>query len=56
VELPLAQHAFDVMASIRCRHTTMGAVRFLEGIRAGRAGPEGDRGDAAVADRRDLTR
>jgi len=32
-ELPRAQHAFDVLASIRCRHTTMGAVRFLEGIR-----------------------
>ena len=31
VELPRAQHAFDVLASIRCRHTTMGAVRFLEG-------------------------
>ena len=37
VELPRAQHAFDVLASIRCRHTTMGAVRFLEGVRA-RAG------------------
>jgi acetyl esterase/lipase len=37
VELPRAQHAFDVLASIRCRHTTMGAVRFLEGMRA-RAG------------------
>ncbi len=34
VELPRAQHAFDVLASIRCRHTTMGAVRFLEGMRA----------------------
>jgi acetyl esterase/lipase len=33
VELPAAQHAFDVLASIRCRHTTMGAVRFLEGMR-----------------------
>jgi acetyl esterase/lipase len=33
VELPRAQHAFDVMASIRSRHTTMGAVRFLEGMR-----------------------
>ena len=33
VELPGAQHAFDVLASIRCRHTTMGAVRFLEGMR-----------------------
>jgi acetyl esterase/lipase len=35
VELPRAQHAFDVLASIRCRHTTMGAVRFLEAVRAG---------------------
>ena len=33
VELPRAQHAFDVLASIRCRHTTMGAVRFLEAMR-----------------------
>jgi acetyl esterase/lipase len=37
VELPRAQHAFDVLASIRCRHTTMGAVRFLEAMRT-RAG------------------
>jgi len=35
VELPLAQHAFDILASIRCRHTTMGVVRFLEGVRVG---------------------
>ena len=34
VELPRAQHAFDVMASIRSRHTTMGAVQFLEGMRS----------------------
>jgi acetyl esterase/lipase len=34
VEVPRAQHAFDVMASIRSRHTTMGAVQFLEGMRA----------------------
>ncbi len=34
VELPRAQHAFDVMVSIRSRHTTLGAVRFLEGIRS----------------------
>ena len=37
-ELPGAQHAFDVMASIRCRHTTMGVVRFLESMRARAAG------------------
>lgn len=34
VELPSAQHAFEVMASIRSRHTTLGSVRFLEGVRA----------------------
>ncbi len=33
-ELPCAQHAFDVLVSIRCRHTTMGAVRFLERVRS----------------------
>jgi acetyl esterase/lipase len=33
VELPRTQHAFDVLASIRCRHTTEGAFRFLEAIR-----------------------
>ncbi len=47
VELPRAQHAFDVLASIRCRHTTMGAVRFLEAmrVRAGTGRPRrvGDR-------------
>jgi acetyl esterase/lipase len=32
-ELPRAQHAFEVLASIRSRHTTMGAVRFLEAMR-----------------------
>ena len=36
VELPGGQHAFDVLASIRCRHTTRGAVHFLEAMRAGR--------------------
>ena len=34
VELPCAQHAFDVLASIRCSHTSVGAVRFLEGVRS----------------------
>ncbi len=48
VELPRAQHAFDVLASIRCRHTTMGAVRFLEGMRArSTAGPAAQEGPAA---------
>jgi acetyl esterase/lipase len=46
VELPSAQHAFEVMASIRSRHTTMGAVQFLEGVRAGStAGRPGATGD-----------
>jgi len=34
LELPRAQHAFDVLLSIRSRNTTLGAVRFLEGVRA----------------------
>jgi acetyl esterase/lipase len=34
VELPRTQHAFDILASIRCRHTTMGAVQFLDSVRA----------------------
>jgi len=34
LELPGAQHAFDVVLSIRSRHTTLGTVRFLEGIRS----------------------
>ncbi len=29
-ELPLAQHAFDVMASLRCQATTSGVADFLE--------------------------
>ena len=34
LELPCAQHAFDVLASVRTRHTTLGVVRFLEAVRA----------------------
>jgi len=34
LELPRAQHAFEVMVTIRSRHATLGAVRFLEGIRS----------------------
>jgi acetyl esterase/lipase len=33
VELPMAQHAFDVMASPRCSATTLGVVAFLETVR-----------------------
>ena len=47
VELPRAQHAFDVLASIRCRHTTMGAVRFLEGMRARAGSPDAQAGAGA---------
>jgi acetyl esterase/lipase len=32
-ELPLAQHAFDVLASLRCRATTSGVGDFLDGAR-----------------------
>ena len=33
-ELPLAQHAFDVLASLRCQATTSAVADFLEGARA----------------------
>ncbi len=36
-ELPLAQHAFDVLASLRCQATSVGVVAFLDAIRAARA-------------------
>ena len=55
VELPRTQHAFDVLASIRCAHTTMGAVRFLErscgpGIATlGRAPPDREGGRAVCS-------
>jgi acetyl esterase/lipase len=32
-ELPLAQHAFDVLASLRCQATTAGVAAFLEAAR-----------------------
>jgi acetyl esterase/lipase len=32
-ELPLAQHAFDVLASLRCQATTAGVVAFLQAAR-----------------------
>jgi acetyl esterase/lipase len=37
-ELPLAQHAFDVLASLRCQATTVGVVAFLDAVRAARRG------------------
>jgi acetyl esterase/lipase len=33
-ELPLAQHAFDILASFRCRATTSAVGDFLDGVRA----------------------
>jgi acetyl esterase/lipase len=35
-ELPLAQHAFDVLASLRCQATTGGVAAFLAAARAAR--------------------
>jgi acetyl esterase/lipase len=37
-ELPLAQHAFDVLASLRCQATTAGVVAFLHAARVRAAG------------------
>ncbi|MGA2472889.1 MAG: alpha/beta hydrolase [Acidimicrobiales bacterium] len=42
-ELPLAQHAFDVLASLRCQATTSAVADFLEGARAA-ATPGGESG------------
>jgi acetyl esterase/lipase len=36
-ELPLAQHAFDVLASLRCQATTSAVGDFLDGARAAHA-------------------
>ena len=44
-ELPGAQHAFDVLPSVRGAHTVAAVVRFLESVRAGAAV-----GDQTVAD------
>jgi acetyl esterase/lipase len=42
-ELPLAQHAFDVVASLRCLATTSAVGDFLEAARAARAAPAAPR-------------
>ena len=42
-ELPLAQHAFDVLASLRCQATTSAVADFLEAARAA-GGPAVDPG------------
>jgi acetyl esterase/lipase len=36
-ELPYAQHAFDILTSIRCQATTAGVVKFLESVRTSRS-------------------
>ena len=41
-ELPRAQHAFDVLVSVRPAHAISGIVRFLEGVRGGRVSQESD--------------
>jgi len=38
-ELPLAQHAFDVLASLRCQGTTGAVAAFLDGARAAAKSP-----------------
>jgi len=44
-ELPLAQHAFDVLASLRCQATTSAVGDFLEAARAGTVHPGGQPSD-----------
>lgn len=46
-ELPLAQHAYEVLASIRTRHTTLAAVRFLDTVRRSAQAAVGDRVDGS---------
>ena len=41
-ELPLAQHAFDVLASLRCQATTSAVADFLDGARAATPPRPGD--------------
>ncbi len=52
-ELPNAQHAFDILASLRCQATTAGVVAFLDAVRsrraaAGRADAEAARAEAEL--------
>ncbi len=49
-ELPLAQHAFDVVASPRCRATTSAVADFLDGARlmVDSAGPSGRGGRGSL--------
>jgi acetyl esterase/lipase len=48
-ELPLAQHACDVLASLRCQATTAGVVAFLEAARALAAAGRGGSPHASTA-------
>jgi acetyl esterase/lipase len=52
-ELPLAQHAFDVLASLRCQATTSAVADFLEGARAA-ATPGGEPGPTQVRNLSDI--
>lgn len=47
-ELPLAQHAFDVVASLRCQATTSAVGDFLEAVRNTHAAPRGSAMDVTV--------
>ncbi len=57
-ELPLAQHAFDVLASLRCQATTNGVAAFLDAARAsgGRSAAAGSTSAPKVSDIESETR
>jgi acetyl esterase/lipase len=42
-ELPLAQHAFDILASLRCQATTAGVAAFLDAARVAAGTPSAPR-------------
>jgi acetyl esterase/lipase len=56
-ELPLAQHAFDVLASLRCQATTAGVASFLDAARlAHKSEPAGTSPPSEVSDIESVTR
>jgi acetyl esterase/lipase len=57
-ELPLAQHAFDVLASLRCQATTAGVAAFLDAARlsSGLSTPKGSPSPSRVSDIESETR
>jgi acetyl esterase/lipase len=56
-ELPLAQHAFDVLASLRCQATTAGVASFLDAARlAHKSEPAGTSPPSEVSDIESETR